>query len=216
MEENLKQSPANGIIRIALYGPESTGKTTLARQLADHFNTSWAPEFARDYLQKKWDDTKEICSADDMLPIAYGQVNLENQALADSRRFLFADTNLMVTKVFSEQYYGFCDPSLEKAARKQRYDLFFLTDIDVPWQKDDLRDKPDSRTEMLSAFAKALDEHQKPYLLLSGDAETRFKKAIVILEELETALKAFHIVRFHTTLQQENSVCQNPGSVELV
>ena len=141
MEENLKQQPTD-IIKIALYGPESTGKTTLAKQLAQHFQTIWIEEFARDYLQKKWDNSQSICAPEDLLPIAIGQVKLENVALKSANNYLFCDTNLMCTKVFSEIYYGFCDSSLDKAARKHKYDLFFLTDIDVPFEKHDLRDKP--------------------------------------------------------------------------
>ncbi|HSN48779.1 MAG TPA: ATP-binding protein, partial [Flavobacterium sp.] len=132
MEKNLKQLPKSGsseIIKIALFGPESTGKTTLAIQLAAHFKTAWAPEFARDYLQEKWERTGQICDVDDMLPIAFGQTKLENDSLSVANKFLFCDTNLLVTKVFSEVYYNYCDPLLEKAALKHEYDLFFLTDI---------------------------------------------------------------------------------------
>ena len=109
MEENLKQlqNTGNEIIKIAIYGPESTGKTTLARQLAAHYNTVWAPEFARDYLQEKWDSKKEICVANDLMPIAIGQMQLENEAVLKANTYLFSDTCLMITKVFSEIYYGF-------------------------------------------------------------------------------------------------------------
>ena len=106
MEENLKQLqlPGNDIIKIAIYGPESTGKTTLSKQLADYFKTEWAPEFARDYLQEKWDSKKEICTPDDLLPIAAGQIALENSALQKAKDYLFVDTCIMTTKVFSEIY----------------------------------------------------------------------------------------------------------------
>lgn len=184
MEENLKQQPTD-IIKIALYGPESTGKTTLAKQLAQHFQTIWIEEFARDYLQKKWDNSQSICAPEDLLPIAIGQVKLENVALKSANNYLFCDTNLMCTKVFSEIYYGFCDSSLDKAARKHKYDLFFLTDIDVPFEKDDLRDKPTEREMLLQKFEQALIDNNKPYIKLSGNQEERLQKAIIALEELE-------------------------------
>lgn len=183
MEENLKQQ-ATDKIRIALYGPESTGKTTLAKQLAEHFQSTWIPEFAREYLQEKWDRSQQICEPEDLLPIAIGQMKLENQALANTGSYLFADTNLMCTKVFSEIYYGFCNPALDKAARKHKYELFFLTDIDVPFEKDDLRDKPDEREMLLQKFEEALIENKKPYILLTGSKEERFEKAITILKDL--------------------------------
>lgn len=184
MEENLKQQPTD-IIKIALYGPESTGKTTLAKQLAQHFQTIWIEEFARDYLQKKWNESQAICTPEDLLPIAVGQIKLENEALKTAEKYLFCDTNLMCTKVFSEIYYGFCDASLDKAARKHKYDLFFLTDIDVPFEKDDLRDKPNEREMLMAKFEQALIDNKKPYIKLSGNQEERLEKAIETLEELE-------------------------------
>ena len=188
MEKNLKQEQSE-IIRIALFGPESTGKTTLAKQLAEHFDTVWAPEFARDYLQEKWEKKAQICDVNDMLPIAYGQTKLENENLSIANKYLFCDTNLMVTKVFSEVYYNFCDPLLDKAARKHKYDLFFLTDIDVPWEKDDLRDKAEGRETVFATFKQTLIENNKPFITLSGDKELRLKKAVSIINDMEKALK---------------------------
>lgn len=188
MEKNLKQEQSE-IIRIALFGPESTGKTTLAKQLAEHFDTVWAPEFARNYLQEKWEKTAQICDVNDMLPIAYGQTKLENENLSIANKYLFCDTNLMVTKVFSEVYYDFCDPILDKAARKHKYDLIFLTDIDVPWEKDDLRDKAEGRESVFAVFKQTLIEHNRPFITLSGDKELRLKKAVSIIDNLEKALK---------------------------
>src|SRR6187402_2685972 len=108
MEENLKQlavSPEiSDIIKIAIFGPESTGKTTLANQLADHYNTVWTPEFARNYLQEKFDDAGIVCQPEDMMPIAIGQTALENDMLLKAEKFLFSDTCLLVTKVYSEIY----------------------------------------------------------------------------------------------------------------
>ncbi len=191
MEENLKQLQITGneIVKIAIYGPESTGKTTLAKQLANHFNTVWAAEFARDYLQEKWNTKKEICTAEDLLPIAIGQMKLENSALQKANTYLFADTCLMITKVFSEIYYGFCDSKLDKAARKHKYDLFFLTDIDVPWEQDDLRDTPNNRVETFEKFKQALIDNNKPFIVLSGNPKMRFQKAIAIIEELTKAME---------------------------
>ncbi|OCB77491.1 ATPase [Flavobacterium piscis] len=186
MEKNLRQQKT-AILKIALFGPESTGKTTLAKQLAEYYETEWVPEFARDYLQEKWEENQHICVADDMLPIAYGQVALENKKLASAKNYLFSDTNLMVTKVFSEMYYGFCDPLLNEAALEHEYDLFFLTDIDVPWEKDDIRDTPDGRESVFSVFKQTLIDNKKPFITLSGNKESRLAKAIAIIDNLSLA-----------------------------
>ncbi len=188
MEENLKQQPTE-IIKIAMYGPESTGKTTLASQLASEFNTTWIPEFARDYLQEKWNSKQESCSQDDLIPIAIGQTHLENSALNKANKIIFCDTNLLVTKVFSDLTYNHCDAILERAAKKHKYDLIFLTDIDVPWEKDDLRDKPNHRENVLEVFEQALIDFEKPYIKLSGNKEERFEKASKIITDFLKAKK---------------------------
>lgn len=190
MEKKLKQIQNTGgteIIKVALFGPESTGKTTLSMQLAEHFKTVYVPEFARDYLQEKWDKTAQKCDVNDMLPIAYGQTQLENERLSAANRFLFCATNLMVTKVFAQVYYNFSDPLIEKAVKKHEYDLFFLTDIDIPWEKDDLRDKPEGREAVFAAFKQALIDNNKPFITLSGTDDARFKKAVQLVTDLEKA-----------------------------
>ena len=204
MEENLKQlakSGASPIIKIAVFGPESTGKTTLATQLAEYYKTVWVPEFARDYLQEKLDNGRGVCNIDDMLPIAYGQTKLENESALIANKFLFCDTNLLVTKVFSELYYNFCDSLLNKAARSHQYDLFFLTNIDVPWEDDGLRDSPDGRETVFEVFKQSLIDNKKPFITISGDKETRFKKAVAIIEDLAIALQlgfsSFDFLQIH-------------------
>lgn len=187
MEENLKQLQSSEIIKIAMYGPESTGKTTLASQLAEVFNTVWIPEFARDYLQDKWDLKQEICTQEDLIPIAFGQIKLENEAVSVANRFLFCDTNILVTKVFSDIYYNSCDPILEEAAKEHEYDLIFLTDIDVVWEPDDIRDKPDDRETTFATFENTIKELKKPYIKLSGNKEERLEKAAKIINDLEKA-----------------------------
>jgi len=189
MEENLRQlsNGATKIIKIALFGPESTGKTTLAKQLAEYYKTEWVPEYAREYLQEKWDVNQQICDIDDMLPIAFGQTKLENESALIANNYLFCDTNLLVTKVFSEVYYDYCDPLLDQAAREHEYDLFFLTDIDVPWEKDDLRDRPEERESVFAIFKQSLIDNKKPFVILSGDKKLRLKKAVAIINDLTKA-----------------------------
>ncbi len=184
MEKKLRQEQAN-IIKIVLFGPESTGKTTLSNQLARHYNTVWAPEFARDYLQDKWNNERKTCENSDLIPIAIGQMKLENSLAKKADKVLICDTDLLETKVYSSAYYGgFVDPLLDKAAKENTYDLYLLTYIDTPWEADDLRDRPELRLEMFTAFEKALKTHDRPYILLKGDKQKRLKEAIQAIDKI--------------------------------
>ncbi|MDE0534835.1 MULTISPECIES: ATP-binding protein [unclassified Tenacibaculum] len=184
MEKALKQQPIN-LVKVVLFGPESTGKTTLSSQLARHYNTVWAPEFAREYLQDKWNNERKTCEQSDLIPIAEGQMGLENELARKADKVLVCDTDLLETKVYSEEYYGgFVDPKLDEAAIANTYDIYFLTYIDTPWEADDLRDRPEQRLEMFKAFENALKKYNRPYLLLKGDKETRLKKAVAIIDAL--------------------------------
>ena len=184
MEKKLRQQEAN-VIKVVLFGPESTGKTTLSRQLARHYNTVWAPEYAREYLQKKWNNERKTCENSDILPIAIGQMEIENRLAKKADKVLICDTDLLETKVYSEEYYGgFVDPLLDDAAIANSYDLYFLTYIDTPWEEDDLRDRPALRIEMFNAFEHALKKYHRPYILLQGNKETRLKTAIAAIDTL--------------------------------
>tara|TARA_R110002050_G_scaffold94765_2_gene197160 strand:+ start:15643 stop:16209 length:567 start_codon:yes stop_codon:yes gene_type:complete len=178
MEEKYKQQSAN-CVKVVLFGPESTGKTTLSRQLARHYNSVWVPEYARDYLQNKWNNERKTCEVDDLLPIAEGQIKLENKLAKKTNTVLICDTDLLETKVYSEAYYlGSCDPVLEKFALENTYDLYFLTYIDTLWEADDLRDKSEHREKMFKAFEEALVVNKRPYELLKGNKKDRLELAI--------------------------------------
>lgn len=184
MEEKFRQQPSD-IIKVVLFGPESTGKTTLSEQLARHYNTVWVAEYAREYLQHKWNNERKTCEPEDLLPIAEGQMKLENTLSAKATDVLICDTDLLETKVYSEAYYiGDCDPILEKYAVQNSYDLYFLTYIDVPWVGDDLRDKPNEREEMFDYFRDTLEKYNRNFVILKGDKKTRLKTAIFHINEL--------------------------------
>ena len=185
METNLQQQKSD-CLRIVLYGPESSGKTTLAIALAKQFQTAWVPEFARNYLQEKWDQKKEVCSLEDLIIIAKGQINQENNLIEDANKFLFCDTNVLITKAWSETHFnGYCAPEIQYWVDTFKYDHYFLTDIDVPWQADDLRDRPNSRKQMLNYFENLLKNKKASYTLLKGNLNLRLEKAKVILETLK-------------------------------
>ncbi|MBT0606893.1 AAA family ATPase [Aequorivita echinoideorum] len=173
------------MIKIVLYGPESTGKTTLAKQLAEHYNTLWVPEFMREYLQKKWDTEKKLVEKEDLIPIAKGQLKLEKEASQKVENLLICDTNLLELKVYSEYYYnGFCPSEIKKEATKNKYGIYLLTYVDTPWEADDLRDRPENREEMFRIFEAELKKQNFPYKILKGNKTERLKSAIEIIDEL--------------------------------
>ena len=184
MEEALRQQPTD-LVKVVVFGPESTGKTTLARDLATHYQTQWVPEYAREYLQDKWDREQRTCQPEDLLPIAIGQMHLENTLSERADRLLICDTDLLETKVYSEAYYlGYCDPLLEKYALENQYDLYLLTGIDVPWEADDLRDKPGEREAMFAYFKAALEAHNRRFVILKGSRKVRLQTAIRHIDPL--------------------------------
>lgn len=200
MEKKLTQTKSN-LVKVVLFGPESTGKTTLSGQLARYYNTVWTPEFARKYLQDKWNNERKICEQKDIIPIAEGQIKLENDLALKADKVLICDTDLLETKVYSEEYYGgFVEAELDQAAIKNEYDIYFLTYIDTPWEADDLRDRPEQRLQMFTAFENTLKKYNRPYVLLKGDKETRLKKAIEVIDEL--LAKKENLYSFSNTLNK--------------
>lgn len=172
--------------KIVLYGAESTGKTSIAKALADYYHTEWVPEFARDYLQEKYDNSGEICAYSDLTPIALGQLSLEVSAKQKTNRnFIFCDTNPLQTYYYGKAYFdNFKHPELWQIIEKSTYDYYFLTYIDTPWEADDLRDKPEERNEMHLHFKQSLEENNIPYTLLKGTKEERLQRATEKLKEI--------------------------------
>ncbi|MFC4689022.1 AAA family ATPase [Dokdonia genika] len=184
MEEKLRQVPSS-CIRVCLFGPESSGKSTLSRKLSEHYNAPLVEEFARKYLQELWEKEKKICRPKDLLPIAVGQIDLENKAAASTDRLIICDTDLLTTKVYSEAYYdGWCPELLEKIALENQYDLYLLTYIDTPWEEDDLRDRPHRRLEMFKAFESALIKYNRPYIIMKGGVQERVTEATQVINTL--------------------------------
>ena len=181
MEKHLQQQKSN-CIKIVLFGPESTGKSSLAKFLASHYKTHYVEEYARQYLQKKWDNFGKICEKQDLIPIAKGQIENENIMSKKANRILFCDTDLLTTAVYSRLYFnGFCDAKLDKFSKHNYYDLYLLMDIDIEWVKDDLRDRPNERAELFNVFKDALIENNKNYMIVSGKFEKRKKTSIEIV-----------------------------------
>lgn len=183
------------IKKIVVIGPESTGKSTLCQKLADHFNTLWVPEYAREYLEKNGSEY----NYDDLLTIAKGQIDLEtkitgelnnshknnsNNTLPD-RPTLFIDTDMYVMKVWAEFVYNQCHNWILNRIAERKYDLYLLCDTDLPWVEDKLREYPDQKIrEKLYYFYKELLVNQStPWCNISGNYEERFEKATRFIEQ---------------------------------
>ena len=167
------------LIRIAITGPESTGKSDLAKNLAEHYRTVWVPEYAREYLDK----LNREYNYEDILLIAKGQVKAETGMLEKANRFLFADTEMIVLKIWCEVKYGKCHPWILNQLAKQNYDLYLLTDIDLPWQPDPLREHPDKRRELFNLYLDEMKKRNLPFEIVSGFGDQRLANAIEIIEK---------------------------------
>jgi NadR type nicotinamide-nucleotide adenylyltransferase len=166
--------------RVVLTGSESTGKSELARALAEHYRTAWSAEYVRDYLDAKG----AALTADDVEPIARGQMAREDEAIACASRVVIHDTDLLSTVVYARHYYGSCARWIERAARERAADLYLLLDIDLPWTPDPQRDRGAQRQEMHALFRAALEEAGVRWVLISGSGGTRLRNAIAAIDQL--------------------------------
>ncbi|WP_298974635.1 ATP-binding protein [uncultured Psychrobacter sp.] len=194
----LRQHTPDSVFTVAILGAESTGKTTLCQDLAEHFSrqgtSAWVPEYMRDYLQDKWNQQQATCTWQDLLPIAQGQIELENklaQQVAQTvhtnhtnKGYLFCDTSLFEIMVYANWYYGDCPTELTQAALAHHYDLILLTKVDTPWVADDLRDSPFEREAISARFEDELNDYHKGFRLIGGDRMSRVRQVAVWLQEL--------------------------------
>ncbi len=165
------------IRRISITGPESTGKSTLAQQLAERYRTVFVPEIARSYL----DELQRPYSYDDLLIIAKEQYRLEQKLVKTANRYLFCDTDFLVLKIWSIDKFGRCDPWITNKVMHHRYDLYLLTNIDLPWTPDPQREDPHRREFLFNLYQSELDRLGVSYDILSGNQEERIDAAVRII-----------------------------------
>jgi NadR type nicotinamide-nucleotide adenylyltransferase len=163
--------------KVCVIGPECTGKTDLSQFLAQHYQTSWVEEYARAYLNKLGRAYDQI----DLLKIAHGQLRMEDEWVYEANKLLICDTNLIVIKVWSEHKYGNCDPDILKKIAERKYDLYLLTDIDIPWADDPQREHPDKREYFRDLYRKEIAATGIPFVEISGEREARRKKAVDVI-----------------------------------
>ncbi|HEX7024108.1 MAG TPA: ATP-binding protein [Gemmatimonadales bacterium] len=164
--------------RVVLTGSESTGKTTLAAELARHFGAPWIPEYVRGYMNRKG----APLDAGDVEPIARGQIAVLDAELARAGHLIILDTDLLSTVLYAEHYYGSCPEWIRQEAHARRGDLYLLAGIDVPWTPDPQRDRAHNREEMAELFRHALDSRRLPFVSLRGGRRERFEAAVGAIE----------------------------------
>lgn len=160
--------------RVVITGSESTGKTTLAAELATALATIWIPEYSRTYAEQ----SGSSLSAATVEPIALGQIDAEDAAESGNHELLVLDTDLVSTTVYAEHYYGSCPPWILSAARSRLGDLYLLGEIDLPWKADGVRDQPASRAVVQQRFVDRLDEFGARVARVSGTGAVRLSTAL--------------------------------------
>jgi HTH-type transcriptional regulator, transcriptional repressor of NAD biosynthesis genes len=178
--ETITRSGDGGIIRVVLTGSESTGKSVLANQLSQHYGAVLVPEFVRGFAVRKGAPI-EFADTDE---IARGQIALENEHRARASGLLIQDTDLLSTAVYSGHYYGECPDWIRATARDRRPDLYLLLEIDVPWIRDEVRDRGDRRDEMQQLFRSAVAESGAPYVVVQGTWDDRIAIARSAIDRL--------------------------------
>jgi NadR type nicotinamide-nucleotide adenylyltransferase len=173
--------------KIVVIGPESTGKSTLCKQLAKHYETLWCPEYAREYLLTHG----KRYTYENLLTIARSQVALEDKYIDAAKKEiphspLFIDTDMYVMKVWCEFVFGKCHRYILDQIAERKYDLYLLCNTDLPWVKDELREYPDLKTrERLYQIYKDIMVNQPvPWVEIGGTNEERLQKAITAVDML--------------------------------
>jgi len=169
----------SAIKKIAIVGPESTGKSTMSAYLAAHYNTVWVPEYAREYCEK----LTEPPTWQDEINMFYGQIALEKEYLPEANRLLICDTTFITVKIWSDHVFGSTPQQVLDELPKHTYDLYLLLSIDLPWEDDPLRDFPDMREHFMEVWHKELKELDANYVLISGAGQERYDSAVAAIDQ---------------------------------
>ena len=166
--------------KIVLTGPESTGKTWLAKQLARHYQTDWISEYAREYVE----NLKRKYNYSDLVVIAQYQVNVMKDYTGKVNRFLFFDTDLIILKVWFDVVYNECPAWLTESIDNRNIDLYLLCDTDIKWEYDPVRENADQNREVLiKMYKQEILNSGVPFVLIRGKDSTRLSNAVNAIEE---------------------------------
>lgn len=163
--------------KIVVIGPESTGKSTLCKELAEHYNTLWCPEYAREYLLQNGTDY----TYDDLTKIAQGQLTLEDYLQQEiDEEYYFVDTDMYVMKVWYEVAFQHCPTWILKTIAKSTSDLYLLCNTDLPWTQDELREYPDlkMRRQHFNMYKDIVINSGVSWVEISGTEKERLQNAI--------------------------------------
>jgi NadR type nicotinamide-nucleotide adenylyltransferase len=168
------------VVRVCAVGAESTGTTTIARDLAAHYQTVWIPEYGREYYEDRvlTERGAGAWTTDEFVHIAREQAWLEDLGGLVANRVLVCDTDPFATEIWHERYVGTPSAEVAAVAAGRRCDLYLLTGTDIPFVQDGFRDGENIRDWMHRRFRDELDRRGKPYVLLEGDRQTRLSRAV--------------------------------------
>lgn len=153
--------------KICLYGPESTGKSSMAKRMAEVYHTGFVPEVAREMV------SSNDFTLDDIIRIGQAQTDRVFEKLTEANKVLFCDSDLITTQIYSRHYLKEIPSVLFKLEDQIKYDLYFLFDIDTPWVEDGLRDLGNRREEMFTIFKNELECRGIAYVLVKGNWKER-------------------------------------------
>lgn len=165
--------------KIAISGPECTGKSSLAKELSVHYNTVFTPEYSVQYLKKK-----RSYNLSDVLEIAKGQLLLENELAVSANRILFSDTDLMVNKIWSKVVFDEVPEWIERMILENHYDLYLLCTPDLPWKPAPFRENPFDREMLFELYEEEFRKAKFNYKVISGLGNNRIKNAINFVDEI--------------------------------
>ncbi|MEN5087175.1 ATP-binding protein [Sphingobacterium sp. PCS056] len=163
------------LIKIAVVGPESTGKSTIAQAVARHFDTVCVPEYAREYCKNLHNEY----TLQDEVNMYYGQIALENTLIPLAKNnLLICDTTIMTIKIWCDYLFGDTPQDVKEEINNRHYDLYLLMDIDLPWEEDPLRDFPEHREHFMGVWESELKSLKANYIIISGLGDERLKNAL--------------------------------------